>query len=151
MQTENECGDGNNSWNYAKYVYNLYQHYFSNGVNAYIYWNMVLEPKGRSTWGWEQNSMITVDPDNKEVTRNPEYYVMKHFAHHIVPGARRVGLSGAWSGKSVAFRNPDNSLVIVINNPFQDRRDLYLTFEEGHTLHMKLEADSFNSMVIQPK
>ncbi|WP_340018773.1 glycoside hydrolase family 30 protein [Paenibacillus sp. FSL H3-0457] len=151
MQTENECGDGNNSWNYAKYVYNIYQHYFSNGVNAYIYWNMVLEPKGRSTWGWEQNSMITVDPDNKEVTRNPEYYVMKHFAHHIVPGARRVGLSGAWSGKSVAFRNPDNSLVIVINNPFQDRRDLYLTLEEGQTLHMKLEADSFNSMVIQPK
>jgi glucosylceramidase len=40
MQTENECGDGENTWFYAKYVFSLYQHYFTNGVNAYIYWNM---------------------------------------------------------------------------------------------------------------
>jgi glucosylceramidase len=58
-----------------------------------------------------------------------------------------VGLSGAWSGKSVAFRNPDNSLVIVINNPFKDPRDLYLAYE-GQTLKFELEADSFNSIVI---
>lgn len=147
MQTENECGDGNNSWMYAKYVFNLFQHYFANGVNAYVYWNMVLEPKGRSTWGWEQNSMVTVDPANQRLIRNPEYYVMKHYAHHIVPGARRVGLSGPWSGKATAFRNPDGSLVVVINNPFSDNRELLLA-HAGQTFRIELEAESFNSIVL---
>lgn len=149
MQTENECGDGNNTWLYAKYVYNLYQHYFTNGVNAYIYWNMLLEPKGRSTWGWEQNSMITVDPADALVTLNPEYYVMKHFAYAVAPGARREGLAGAWSGKAVAFRNPDESLVIVINNPYQERRSLNLAYGQ-QTLGFELEPESFNTIIINP-
>ena len=43
IQTENECGDGNNDWDYAHYVFDLIQHYLSNGAEAYLYWNMVLE------------------------------------------------------------------------------------------------------------
>lgn len=147
MQTENECGDGLNSWGYARYVYNLFQHYWTNGVNAYIYWNMVLEPKGRSTWGWEQNSMATVEPEDGRLTRNPEYYVMKHYARYVVPGAKRIGLRGPWTGKSVAFRNPDGSLVVVVNNPFRDDRELLLA-HEGRTLRFTLKADSFNTIVI---
>ncbi|NWL87116.1 glycosyl hydrolase [Paenibacillus sp. 79R4] len=148
MQTENECGDGENSWDYARYVYNLYQHYFSHGVNAYIYWNMVLEPRGRSTWGWEQNSMITVDPQTKQYTFNPEYYVMKHFAYFIAPGSRRIGLQGAWTGKSVAFCNPDGEIVVVINNPFKEARRLNLNAGD-QTLSFELEAGSFNTIVIK--
>ncbi|MGQ0603614.1 MAG: glycoside hydrolase family 30 protein, partial [Anaerolineales bacterium] len=80
MQTENECGDGENTWTYAHYVFNLAHHYLSNGVNSYMYWNMLLPPSGRSTWGWHQNSLITIDPVQQTVTYNPEFYVMKHFA-----------------------------------------------------------------------
>lgn len=32
LQTENECGNGKNTWEYAQYVYNLFQHYLINGV-----------------------------------------------------------------------------------------------------------------------
>ncbi|WP_342416551.1 glycoside hydrolase family 30 protein [Paenibacillus sp. FSL R10-2782] len=147
MQTENECGNGENSWDYAKYVYNLYQHYFTNGVNAYIYWNMVLEPKGKSTWGWEQNSMITVDPADRKRTLNPEYYVMKHFSHFVLPGARRIGLHGSWTGNVVAFRNADGQTVVVIANPFYESRVLNLSAGEG-THHFELEPESFNTIVI---
>jgi len=62
LQTENECGDGENTWTYAGYVFELMHHYITNGVNGYVYWNMVLPPDGCSTWGWRQNAMITVDP-----------------------------------------------------------------------------------------
>jgi len=55
MQTENECGDGRNSWDYAHYVFGLMRHYISNGAAAYVYWNMVLPPDGECTWGWRQN------------------------------------------------------------------------------------------------
>ncbi|MBM7570569.1 glycoside hydrolase family 30 protein [Aquibacillus albus] len=146
-QTENECGNGKNTWNYAKYVFNLYQHYFSNGVNNYIYWNMVLEPNGRSTWGWEQNSMITVDPETKEKIYNPEYYVMKHFSHFVSPGSKRLGLTGPWTGNALAFQKPNGKKVVVIANPFKDTRTLNLS--DGNQTHtFELEPESFNTIML---
>lgn len=146
MQTENECGDGNNTWDYAKYVFNLYQHYFTNGVNAYIYWNMVLEPKGRSTWGWEQNAMITVDPAKKQAVFNPEFYVMKHFAHFVSPGSKRIGLKGPWTGNAVAFEKPNGDRIVVIANPFADTRILRLA-NGTQTRIFELEPESFHTIV----
>ena len=147
MQTENECGDGENTWFYARYVFNLYQHYFTNGVNAYIYWNMVLEPKGRSTWGWEQNAMLTVDKEKKAATRNPEFYVMKHFAHFTSPNDRRVGLKGPWAGNAVAFEKPDGTRIIVLTNPFKDTRELRLSIDSKQQL-FRLEPESFHTIII---
>ena len=73
LQTENECGNGKNTWEYAHYVYKLFHHYFINGVNGYLYWNAVLELEGESTWGWKQNSMITVNPEIKNFTFNRNF------------------------------------------------------------------------------
>jgi glucosylceramidase len=147
MQTENECGDGNNTWEYARYVYNLYRHYFVNGANSYVYWNMVLEPKGLSTWGWEQNSMITVDPETQQMMYNPEFYVMKHFSHFVAPGAVRIETMGPWTGNAVAFENPDGSKVVVVANPFKEPRELCLA-AGGTTHQFILEPESFNTMVL---
>lgn len=147
MQTENECGDGENTWFYARYVFNLYQHYFTNGVNAYIYWNMALEPKGRSTWGWEQNAMLTIDKASRTVTRNPEYYVMKHFAHFTSPNDRRAGLKGSWAGNAVAFKKPDGTHVVVLANPFKEQRELRLAVGDEVRL-FQLEPESFHTIVI---
>jgi glucosylceramidase len=146
MQTENECGDGTNTWDYAKYIYNLYQHYFTNGVNAYIYWNMVLEPKGRSTWGWEQNSMITVDPATKQAILNPEYYVMKHFSHFVSPASIRIGLKGPWTGNALAFEKPNGEKVVIVANPFEETKVLRLS--DGTSVRVfELEPESFNTIV----
>ena len=94
MQTENECGDGKNTWEHAEYVFGLLWHYFTHNVESYAYWNMVLPKGGVSTWGWEQNSMITIDPSTKEVIYEPEFYVMKHISHFIKPGAKKVVTKG---------------------------------------------------------
>ncbi|MGM7722682.1 glycoside hydrolase family 30 protein [Metabacillus sp. Hm71] len=147
MQTENECGNGENTWAYAHYVHNLFRHYFVNGANAYIYWNMVLEPKGRSTWGWEQNSMMTVDPETKHTIYNPEYYVMKHFSHFVKQGAVRLETVGPWTGNTTAFLNPDGSKVLVVANPFKDARELTIE-ENGEVYSFKLEAESFHTIVL---
>ncbi|MNJ64732.1 O-Glycosyl hydrolase family 30 [compost metagenome] len=147
MQTENECGDGKNSWEYAHYVFNLYKHYFSNGVNSYIYWNMILEPGGRSTWGWTQNAMISIDPDTKQAVYNPEYYVMRHFSQFVQPGATRLGVKGTSAGNALAFQNPDGGRIIVLANPFKEPRALYL--EVGNvTISCELPALSFHNFKI---
>ena len=117
IQTENECGDGRNSWSYAFYVFDLMWHYFNQGCRAYAYWNMILAPGGESTWGWKQNTMITVDGATGAITYNPEYYVMKHLAHFVRPGARCLPLRGDQAALSLLFQNEDGSRVLVVANP----------------------------------
>jgi glucosylceramidase len=147
MQTENECGDGLNSWEHARHVFGLFQHYISCGANAYVYWNMVLQPGGISTWGWKQNAMITVDPERRTFVFNPEFYVMKHFSHFIDKNAVRLGLTGEWSGNAVAFMNPDESRVLVLQNPFRESRRVVL--EDGSKLlTLNLQPESFNTLVL---
>lgn len=145
MQTENECGDGQNTWEYAQYVFNLYRHYFVNGANAYIYWNMILEPEGKSTWGWKQNAMMTSQVEKQKVELNPEYFVMKHFSHFVKPGARRVEMEGPWTGSAVAFRNPDNTNVIVVQNPFKEAREAVINIG-GKNYTFSLEKESFHTI-----
>lgn len=145
MQTENECGDGQNTWEYAQYVFNLYRHYFVNGANAYIYWNMILEPEGKSTWGWKQNAMMTAQVEKQKVELNPEYFVMKHFSHFVKPGARRVEMEGPWTGSAVAFRNPDNTNVIVVQNPFKEAREAVISIG-GKNYTFSLEKESFHTI-----
>lgn len=113
MQTETECGDGKNSWHDGVYTYGLMQLYLSNFANSYMYWNMVLDETGESSWQWKQNAMITVDTARKTVTYNPEFYVMKHYSAFIAPGAKRIGLAGV---EGLAFSNPDGSIVLVTAN-----------------------------------
>ncbi|WP_461224643.1 glycoside hydrolase family 30 protein [Lacticaseibacillus suihuaensis] len=122
LQTENECGDGQNSWAYAEYVFDLMRHYITNGVAGYTYWNAVLETGGESTWGWHQNAMISVDSTTGTVTYNPEFYVMKHVAHAVQAGAHALSLTGPLAGSALGFENPDGSRVAVISNPLAVER-----------------------------
>jgi glucosylceramidase len=147
IQSENECGNGTNTWEYAHYIFNLFRHYLHNGVNSYVYWNMVLEPEGKSTWGWKQNSMITINPDTKEIIYNPEFYVMKHFSSFIKQGAVRLKAKGHFTGNSVVFRNPDGEIVIVVGNNMSKSREF--TFKgEGKEITVELKPFSFNTITV---
>jgi glucosylceramidase len=145
MQTENECGDGKNTWDYAHYIFDLFTHYIIHDVRAYIYWNMILPPQGRSTWGWNQNSMIVADPDSGRIRFTPEFYVMKHFSAFIDPGAVRLGLMGPWAGNAVCFANPDGSMSLVIANPFADQRKLSFQGPNG-VVSCQLAPRSFRTI-----
>lgn len=124
IQTENECGDGENTWEHAHYVFDLMQHYLANGASAYVYWNMVLETGGRSTWGWSQNSLFCVDPLSGRVTTNPEYWLMRHVAGSVRPGAQVVAVEGRWAANALAFRNADGREVIVVQNPLLESQKI---------------------------
>lgn len=144
MQTENECGMGGNSFKHARYVFGLMQHYFLNGAGAYVYWNAMLATGGESTWGWKQNSMVSIAPDTGKVTYNPEYYLMRSFAGAIKPGARYIQAEGPFAGLSFAFQNPDASIVLGVHNPYRQEvaftvegNELTLPPESVHTLVLK--------------
>lgn len=122
MQTESECGDGENTWAYARYTYNLIHHYLSNGADSYICWNLALPEHGTSTWGWNQNALITVNPHTGEVRRNPEYTVVHHLSRFVERGAVLLETRGHFTGASLAFRNPDGGVVLTVSNFLERER-----------------------------
>jgi glucosylceramidase len=145
-QTEQECGDGKNDWEGAVYSWNLMKHYLNNGTSAYMYWNTSLMNGGISHWGWAQNSLAVVNPD-KTFAYTPEYYVMKHVSRYVKPGAKRLELEGDYTD-ALAFRNPDNSLVIVAGN--EDAADKTIRIKAGVAEYAPLlKANSISTLVIK--
>jgi glucosylceramidase len=144
-QSEQECGDGKNDWNYCSYTWDLMRHYLKNGATGYMYWNIALEPGGLSHWGWPQNSLITVDPTTKSYKYNYEYYLLKHVSHFVRPGARRLETEGVYDDL-LAFRNSDGSVVAVLHNESSREKTINLTMT-GKKISFALEPDSFNTVV----
>lgn len=146
-QSEQECGDGKNDWKYCRYTWSLMKHYFNSGANAYMYWNIALEQGGISHWGWRQNSLVSVDTVTKKFSYNYEYYLLKHLSHYVKPGAKLLTVSGEQKNL-LAFKNPDKSIVIVIQN--DSDADKTVTLKIGSkTIAPLLKADSFNTFVVK--
>ena len=148
MQSENECGFGDNTWEYARYVWTMLKHYIGNGAESYLYWNFVLEPLGINTWGDPQNAMVTVDPASGAVTYNPDFYVMKHFSSCVQRDSVRLGAKGTFAGDSLVFRNPDGSIVLELYNPFAKVFTVEFVFE-NESYRFELEPKSVNSIILK--
>nr|AIA91543.1 CAZy families GH30 protein [uncultured Sanguibacter sp.] len=80
---------------------------------------MALGASNLSTWGWPQNSLLTIDEKSGTITRNPEYYVMRHYSSAVRPGAVVLGVDGRFSSQGSAYRNPDGSLAVVVQNALE--------------------------------
>lgn len=145
-QSEQECGDGKNSWAYASYCWELMKHYFRGGANAYMYWNLSLQEGGESRWGWKQNSLVTVDMQTKKYRWNHEYYVLKHVSHFVMPRAKRLQAEGT-ADDTLGFLNPDGTVVVVMRNEAGFERPVRVTVD-GRAVVCVMEPDSLNTMLI---
>jgi len=147
MQTESECGDGENTWEHAEYIYRLMWHYFYNQAESYMYWNLALPEGGISTWGWSQNSLFTVTA-NGELVPQPELYMMKHFSHYVKKGAVLLETKGIWASNCVVFENPDKSLVIIVGSNMN--KDRIFTFShEDKSFSAEIKAHSIHTFLIK--
>lgn len=107
----------------------------------------MLETRGNSTWGWKQNSMITIDPATNTPKFEHEFYLMKHLCAFVQPGAVRLGLSGQWTSNALAFENPNGSVVLVMANPFNNPRRLSAKLKDV-AVDIELSASSFHTFVV---
>lgn len=148
MNTESECGDGQNTWEHMEYIFMQMWNYFRHGAERYTYWNLALKEGGVSTWGWSQNSLCTIDPENGKLTLRPEFYLMKHFSHFIQKGAKYLGIQGHWTANTMAFENPDHSLVLVVGSNMN--RERIFRFRAGEVeISAVIEAHSIHTFVIE--
>ena len=91
---------------------------FRNWVAAYIDWNIVLDQRGGPNHvGNFCDAPVIVDTTTKEVRYGSSFYYIAHFSRYVKPGAHRIASDGGPAGlESVAFVNPDGSLVTVVLN-----------------------------------
>ena len=114
-ESEQECGDGSNNWSYTGYCWQLMKHYLRSGASAYMYWNISTVDGGMSTWGWGQNSLVSVDSISKTFRYNHDYHLLKHLTHFVDLGARNLLTTGTCDD-ALAFVNPDKSVVVLLRN-----------------------------------
>ncbi len=147
MQTESECGKGEKDWKAAEYTWSLIHKYLSNGANAYMYWNMVLDSSGKSSWGWAQNMLVSVNKETKEVIYTPEFYVMMHLSHFVMPGAHRIQTSGGED--SLAFVNTDGTMVLIVVNTENTPKKVTIGVGASQ-FKVAMKAKAFNTLTWKP-
>ena len=100
----------------------------SNWVAGFLDWNIVLDQRGGPNHvGNFCEAPVIVDVKTKEVRYMASFYYIAHFSKFVLPGAHRIASSGGPAGlRSIAFANPDGSLVAVVMNPADAAQDFAL-------------------------
>lgn len=146
-QSEQECGDGTNSWRYTSYCWQLMKHYFHSGACGYMYWNISTAQGGMSTWGWRQNSLVSVDTASKTFHYNHDYYLLKHLTHFVDPGARSLVATGTCDD-ALAFLNPDGDLTLLIRNELPHPQLVQVQVGD-RTVAIELPPDSVGTLAMK--
>jgi glucosylceramidase len=161
FQTEHRCGnypwEGNykadkapNDFAYALESWDLLTGWITKGVNGYSAWNMVLDTKGASldtVRPWNQNALLIVDTAAGKLIPTPTYYVFRHLAQYVEPGAVRVATQG---GNALAFKNPDGSIVTVLHATGSQAATTTLSVA-GKSLQFSIPARGWATVNVQPE
>jgi glucosylceramidase len=148
LGSEQECGDGQNNWAYTSYCWELMKSYFRNGACAYMYWNIALAQGAPSTWGWKQNSLISVDTAAGTFRYTHDYYLFKHLTHFVDVGAHRIETSGTCDD-ALAFCNPDGTLVLLLRNELDHSQRISVHIQQRNVA-LELPPDSIATLSLKP-
>ena len=118
-----ECSGGEWAADFAGsfdwFVKNLIIGSTRNWSKGVLLWNLALdENHGPHLGGCSDcRGVVTIDSKTGEVTRNLEYYALAHASRFVKPGAVRIASDSGVDGiDSVAFRNTDGSMALIVLN-----------------------------------
>ena len=126
---------------------------FSNWVCGFIDWNIVLDQRGGPNHvGNFCDAPVIVDTNTKEVTYGPSFYYLAHFSKFVQPGARRIHSEGGPPGiQSIAFRNPDGTLAVVVFNPTEQPAEFALGVAEEANVTCQIPARGIQTYFESPQ
>ena len=147
FQSEQECGDGKNTWSYTGYCWQLMKHYLRSGASGYMYWNISTDLSGKSSWGWAQNSLVSVDTVAKTYHFNHDYYLLKHLMHFVDIDAKSIEITGTCDD-ALAFRNPNGTVVMLLRNELA-KTQIVQVQTLGRSIAIEMPPDSVGTLSIQ--
>ncbi|MEE4546351.1 RICIN domain-containing protein [Streptomyces sp. V4-01] len=87
-----------------------------NWARSVLLWNLALDSNGSPHNQGCGTCTGTVAVDGTTVTYNAEYYLTGHLSRFIQPGAVHIGSNNAGDLHNVAFKNPDGTIALVVDN-----------------------------------
>ena len=117
-----------------------------------LLWNLALdEHHGPHKGGCgDCRGIVTIDSRTGAVTRTVDYYVLAHASRFVLPGARRIAsTSGAGGIDTVAFRNPDGAIALLVANPADKPQAVSVRLGAGSFAYT-LPADSVATFTWAP-
>lgn len=102
-----------------------------NWARGVVMWNIALDENSGPHLGGCGNcrGVVTIDSRTGDVTRNVEYYVLGHASRFVARGAVRIESdTGVMGMDSVAFRNLDGSIALIVANSASDARTFHVRF-----------------------
>jgi glucosylceramidase len=117
-----------------------------NWACAIINWNLVLDEKGTPNIGpFHGPGMITIHSQTREITRGPNYWVLKHFAHAAARGAKVIDSRGSIEKVGhLAIANPDGRISLVVSNTGAARK--VQVWMGGAAAEVTLPANSLTNL-----
>lgn len=122
----------------------------SSGINGWIDWNLILNEKGGPNHKKNFcNAPIMLDKEHTGYIKNLTYYYIGHFSKFLKSGAKRIGFS-KFSDKIevTAFKNVDQSIVVVLLNRNDKNQEFYLHLN-GQIFHDNLDGHAILTFVIK--
>lgn len=121
---------------------------FSNWVCGFLDWNIVLDHRGGPNHvGNFCDAPVIVNTETKQVSYGSSFYYIAHFSKFVQPGAHRIASGGGPAAlQSVAFANPDGSLVTVVLNE-TDAPVNFTLAAGGESLACAIPAHAIHSYV----
>lgn len=124
---------------------------FRNWVAGWIDWNIALDLTGGPNHvGNLCDAPVIVDTATGEVHYQTSFHYIAHFSRYVRPGAHRIASSdGPASLDSVAFVNPDGTLVAVVMNA-SDNAATFTLAVDGEALACEIPAHAIHTYLGAP-
>jgi glucosylceramidase len=89
-----------------------------NYAKGVLLWNLALDENSGPHLGGcgDCRGVVTINSATGAVTRNLEYYALAHASRFVRKGAVRIASNSTDNVDTVAFKNPDNSIVLIALN-----------------------------------
>ena len=122
---------------------------FNAGSNAFIDWNIVLNYQGGPNHKNNNcNAPIMINKQNNNYIKTPVFYYLSQFCKYIKPGAKKIASSTYTDSINViAFKNIDNSIVVVLLNKTDLNKEFNLCYK-NYFFHDNLDSHAIVTFVI---
>ena len=120
-----------------------------NWACSYNAWVTILDEKGQPNNGpfAASRTIITLESNTRKPTEHFDFFLYGHFMKHIQRGAVRLESSeGKRLFANIAFRNPDESIVLVLINGDDQEQSLCVRCK-GQTVPVRLDSRTVATLI----
>jgi len=122
-----------------------------NDSKSFVLWNMALdEENGPTVPGFGRSTcrgIVQINQKTKELVYTLDYYGLAHFSKHIKPRAVRIDSTSDTEVRTVAFKNTDNTVAIVLLNDSDIDQNVRITLGNEELLHVHAPSKSALTVV----